>query len=279
MSRYFQLCRVRSSLGAPLLSGMGWWLGGRGETYRLLGLVCVSSFTMMCFAQIFNDVRDQELDRQAMLRRPLVTGEISVKRAWALAFACVFVSFVAAMLASRASLVVDLLCLLGAWAYSLYLKGVPVVGNVTVAVVSASTLLYAHGIRSVSTGHLAVGFGIVSLYMFGCEVFKTSLDAESDAMGGVKTLATQWGSNATRVAIAVTWAMLTVVVGLGVCVAPRRLLYVVVVAIVVVIPTCIGGAIVVRRANSVGLWAIEKGWGYWRLAWYPGFSVLFMLKW
>lgn len=233
---------------------------------------------MMCFAQTFNDIQDLRLDDLAGLNRPLVTGEVSVLAAKRTSGMLIAISVVSACLAGIPTVLLDLVCITSAWLYSKVLKRVLIVGNLVVAVVSAATLLYTSGFRGLITTSAAIGFGVAACYLTGNELFKTAIDCESDRAGGVTTVANTFGLRPTTWLIAASWLALSAVAALGAAVASYVAPYVVVAVVVVMIPTLVGTVVALNIGDESNSASMFRGWQRWRLAWYPGFLLLVLLK-
>ncbi len=166
-------------------------------------------------ANAFNDWVDLRADAVNRPGRPVPSGALSSRAALATAM----VSYAAAIaLATRVSIVavdIVLLWVLLTVAYSLVLKGIPVLGNVVAAAVTASVLY----LGSVSQGRpveapVLATLAIAFLFNLAREFAKDAEDVAGDTVQGVRTLATVRGAGAALLAARVTIiaAMLVVVV-------------------------------------------------------------------
>lgn len=182
---------VAVALGA-LLANPAW----NAELGRDVSLAFVAALSITAFGNILNDVRDVAVDRAAHPTRPLVTGAVSVRAATRLAYALLAVGLVAsafawpqpllAIAAANAAVLI---------AYEWRLKAWPLVGNIAVAYLVASTFLF---------GALAVGAvpplawllaGLAFFSNLGRELAKDIEDADADAATR-RTAATAWGKPA-----------------------------------------------------------------------------------
>src|SRR5260221_10419997 len=75
-----RLVRLRTTVGAPVLTVAGWWTltgwTGRAGLWPVL-LSAVAAFSFIAFAQVYNDVKDVRLDAGSKPGRPIPSGVIS----------------------------------------------------------------------------------------------------------------------------------------------------------------------------------------------------------
>jgi geranylgeranylglycerol-phosphate geranylgeranyltransferase len=149
-------------------------------------------------ANAWNDYRDIEIDKINQPHRALPAGLISPRTAWifslvmtGLAILCsAFINLPAFLIAVASSLLL--------YIYSWRLKSTVLVGNVTVATISALSAVF---------GGIAAGNAIPSLWLaaiiataiLGREVLKTLADYEGDLRQQCQTIATAWGKRPARV--------------------------------------------------------------------------------
>jgi len=166
-------------------------------------------------ANAFNDWVDLRADAVNRPGRPVPSGALSSRAALVTAV----ISYAAALgLATRVGVVavdIVLLWVLMTVAYSLVLKGIPVLGNVVAAAVTASVLY----LGSISQGRPAeapvlAALAIAFLLNLAREFAKDAEDVAGDTVQGVRTLATACGTGAALLAarITIVAAMLVVIV-------------------------------------------------------------------
>ena len=167
----------------------------------------VSAFAAAAAANALNDAFDVEADRANRPERPIPSGRVGRRGAVALAFALYAVAVGAAALVSVNAVVLALAWVLVTAVYSARLKGVPVAGNVAVALVSASPLLMG-GISQEAARPLSVPLALAFLVHLAREAVKDVEDRRGDEASGVRTLAVVAGPVAAlalaRVALVVT---------------------------------------------------------------------------
>jgi geranylgeranylglycerol-phosphate geranylgeranyltransferase len=190
-----RIVRLRATSSAPALTLIGWIDVGRPELPGINEVACslVSSFALMAFAQVFNDIMDRALDAKAKPDRPIPAGVISVPQAAAMATALALVTIGMAALTSLATFCYAIFGLTLSILYSTRLKNTVLLGNLTVALVSCTMFSYGSVTISRPWGRELVGTTMIFLYVFGNELFKTTLDLSEDAKHGLRTIATVHG--------------------------------------------------------------------------------------
>ncbi len=150
-------------------------------------------FTLSASAMVLNDIADLEVDRVNDPSRPLPSGAVSLRVAWA-AFASLSLAGLAlAALQGLDELLIAVASYLVAVVYDLRGKRYGLPGNAMVAFTGVSPLLYG--------ALLAGGLGLVIdlealmifLAMIGREVVKGVADVEGDMANGIRTLAVTLG--------------------------------------------------------------------------------------
>ena len=274
-----RILRLRTTLSAPALTLIGWLdVGGHGP---LLSVAIVSStassFALIAFSQVFNDIMDRDLDASAKPCRPLPAGLVTLREARALAIGAVVVTIAGAALTSPVTIVYSVICLMLSVLYSVRLKNTTLVGSLTVAAVSCAMLSYGSATVISPLGPELPGTVLVFLYILGNEFYKTSSDMIEDSRHGLRTIATAHGLTAAARAIAlVAAALLALIAVVGVArLAPRAFL--VVVSVTVAAPVLVAAAKIVRPGN-VTAELMGRSHVWWRLAWLPGALSLLLLR-
>jgi geranylgeranylglycerol-phosphate geranylgeranyltransferase len=159
-------------------------------------------------ANALNDALDKEIDAVNRPERPVPSGRVSVRGAFAVS-ACAFVASLAlAAIVSPAAL-----WLAAGWAvltalYTKTLKGVPLVGNVAVAAV-ASTPFLMGGLTQDRYLPALIPTALALLVHLAREIVKDVEDMEGDRTAGVTTLAVRSGAQASaRVVRAILVALM-----------------------------------------------------------------------
>jgi geranylgeranylglycerol-phosphate geranylgeranyltransferase len=149
-------------------------------------------------ANAWNDYLDVEIDRINQPDRPLPAGLVSLRGARLFSFATALLSLAAASFINLPAFLIVLISNLLLYTYSIKLKSTVLLGNVTVALISALSAIFG-GVAAGNVGPtlwlaLIAGCGIL-----GREVLKTLADYEGDLRQRCRTIATVWGRRWARV--------------------------------------------------------------------------------
>ena len=189
----------------------------------VVGLVVSTSF-------VINAYRDVLVDGLEHPRRPIPSGRVSRRSAVSIALILTLASLGIAATLGPLLAGIALFNLALSALYSYYLKSTLLLGNVIIAFLDASIVIYG----SLAAGGLPTVAWVVSLliflYILAQEILYTVRDQKGDALAGLRTVTTQWGVAAALhlfqlVALGFIMAALMVWF-LGV--APNRYLYAVV---------------------------------------------------
>jgi geranylgeranylglycerol-phosphate geranylgeranyltransferase len=268
------LTRVRTCVAAAVLCYVGDRVARAPDGGARMLASAVSIACIVAFAQAVNDIADRDVDRWAKPHRPLPSGALTVSAAKsvAVAFAAAGVLVAAAVGAGQVLLAAVLLAL--SWAYSYALKSTVLVGNVVVAVLASTAVLYGAVGSGVSTLALLVQAVVLS-FSLAFEVAKTGVDADGDAREGLTTVATRLGIRVT--------ALLTAafaVFAAGVAVTPALLAehpvrYIAAMSVTAIAPTLAAVVALVARGHSVA--DLDQPFQLLRVAWAAGVVSLLLL--
>ena len=152
----------------------------------------------MSSANAWNDYRDVEIDRVNQPQRPLPAGLLSLNTAKYSAFILTASSLIVAVFINFPAFMMVLLSNALLFIYSVRLKSTVLMGNATVAAISALSAVFG----GVAAGNvwptlwLAV---IIATAIMGREGLKTLADYEGDLRQRCRTVATVWGRRPARV--------------------------------------------------------------------------------
>lgn len=268
------LVRLRTSLTAPALTLIGWYICRPATAVHDVSIAAASSFFMIVFAQAFNDVCDRELDAVTKPERAIPSGRVSLTTALAVVVASAVLAVGSAVLVGSATVLICIIDLLLAAAYSTVLKSTVLVGNAIVALVSCTTLAFA--VPTMLSDELVTAMSLVFIYSLGNELFKTGLDMEGDRTLGIATLATAVGLEATvfvvRICAGALW-ILWLTSWLWGGASPLFLIA----CLVGVLAPSLCGATVSSARGEVTIHSMVKGHRLWRLAWTPGVLALILI--
>jgi geranylgeranylglycerol-phosphate geranylgeranyltransferase len=256
-------------LGAYLGSSVG-DLGSQ----RVWVAALVVGLVVSC-GYVVNDYCDVVVDRLSRPERAIPAGHISRREAGLLAVGLSGAALTLA-LALGPGLAAFALATLGlSAAYSYTLKSTVLLGNLSIAVLDASIIMYG----SLATGHLPhavlVAAVLILLYITAQEILYTIEDHDGDRQAGLRTIATAWGTTASLRAfqgILLTFGVAALLPPL-VHLAPVRYLYGILPCSL--LPTA-GIAFLVSRDPTPG--TIKRATGLMKLVWLVSTIPILLLK-
>jgi geranylgeranylglycerol-phosphate geranylgeranyltransferase len=200
------LLRPHNVAAAVLSVAVGFAMTG-ADRWPWLVLAAVAFATAA--GHTVNDIYDLDIDRVNKPRRPLPSGKLSVRAAWAqyfvLAGGAVFISLFLPRLAMGWIIAWVVLLHL----YSARLKRVFLAGNALVAAVGASGfLLGAYAGKSIGTGVLPAAYTFT--FIMGREIVKDTADIQGDQSRGARTFPIVSGARPALVTAAAIFAALCI---------------------------------------------------------------------
>jgi len=155
----------------------------------------VGAFFITAFINVLNDLHDVPEDRLNHPQRPLPSGRVGEEYAWILAIFTLFFALYFSFQHSPWALAVGSLAMFLALLYNVALKGVPLLGNLTVALTVSLAFLYGSGGYML---HRVLPAALLGFYLHLLREFvKTLQDARGDAPYR-RTLAHVWGEKRLR---------------------------------------------------------------------------------
>jgi|Deesub1362A_J573_1020465.scaffolds.fasta_scaffold00272_46 geranylgeranylglycerol-phosphate geranylgeranyltransferase len=161
-------------------------------------LALLSVFMITGAGNALNDVYDIEIDRVNKPDRPLPSGRLK-RRAVMRTVSIFFI--VGILLSLMVSLQINFffpfaLALINSvllWNYAVMLKRLPLIGNVLISYLTASTFLYGGSLTGKVMGVVIVLFILSFFATLSREIVKSIEDVEGDRIGGANTIAVVWG--------------------------------------------------------------------------------------
>jgi geranylgeranylglycerol-phosphate geranylgeranyltransferase len=207
----YKLARPFNALNGGLAVFLGGYVAGTGE-WGKVALAAVVAFLVTGAGNAWNDYLDIEIDRINQPHRALPAGMLSPKLALWFAVGLNVIALLIAAWINSGVFVITLVFSILLYIYSWRLKSTVLLGNITVAVASAVTVIFG-GVAAgnpLPTVWLAV---IIATGILGREVLKTIADYEGDLRQQCRTIATVWGKRAARVVFyvvtgATIWVMM-----------------------------------------------------------------------
>lgn len=192
----YKISRPMSTLSGVLATVLGGYVAGTGA-WLDIGLAALATLFVSAAANAWNDVQDIEIDRINQPQRPLPSGMVSLRAARTFSFVLAALSLMLALFINWQSVLIVAATNLILYLYSVRLKSTVLLGNATVATVSALSAIF---------GGVAAGNPVPSLWLaavifvgiFGREVLKTLADYEGDRAEDVRTISTVWGGRVAR---------------------------------------------------------------------------------
>jgi geranylgeranylglycerol-phosphate geranylgeranyltransferase len=207
----YKLTRPFNTLNGALAVFLGGYVAGTGE-WGNVALAALVALLVTGSANAWNDYLDIEIDKINQPQRALPAGMVSPNQALVLALGLNLVALVLAALVNWPVFLIALVFSLILYLYSWRLKSTVLIGNITVAITSAMTVIFggtaAGNVRP--TLWLAI---IITTGILGREVLKTIADYEGDLRQQCRTIATVWGRRAARIVFylatgATIWVMM-----------------------------------------------------------------------
>lgn len=180
---------------------------GRGSWTWALVLAAASASLLAGAGNVYNDLRDLDIDRINRPGRPLPAGRLSPGAARLQAVLMAATGLAAAGFLGAVPFTIAAGVAVGLVVYSVLLKRVPLVGNLLVAAMAAAAFPFG-AVAMGAWGRSGLPALFAFLFHFGRELIKDSEDREGDRARGARTLALILGPRATRLAGAAVFALL-----------------------------------------------------------------------
>jgi geranylgeranylglycerol-phosphate geranylgeranyltransferase len=271
-----RLVRWENCVAVGLTTLVGAHLAGDVATPRA-ALAVGAVVTLHAAGTAFNDRCDVTVDRIARPERPLPSGRLSVASADRLAAGMVLLGLGLAATLGPGALAVAAVVAIASAAYALRLKNSVLVGNLTVAMLSAATVPFgavAVGRGDGLPGPAVRGGLLILAYMVAYEVLKCLQDVESDAAAGIGTIATSWGPRAALATATTALVAFGVVAAWPLVVGDGQGMY----GIAVVLPlTCVAGSVLSAHLVRNPLEAWDRAVGWLKAGWFLSLPALALL--
>ena len=152
----------------------------------------ISAALILAAGNVYNDVRDVATDRVNAPNRPLAAGLVSPAAAtvWAVILAMFGLTVSIPVGASGTGIAIAAVLLLVL--YDIRLKGVPLAGNLAVALLGWLAFVYG-GVAGGAIMRSLVPAGFALLFHLAREIVKDAADVRGDCAVGVRTIATTKG--------------------------------------------------------------------------------------
>ena len=170
----------------------------------------VSASMILAAGNVFNDICDRRCDSINSPHRPIPAGIITPFSA---AIFALFLSLAGLSLSFKLGIpgiAVALCAITLLAAYDVKLKSIPLIGNITVAVLGGLAFIYG-GIAGYSIKRAILPAIFAALFHLGRELVKDAADVRGDFSSGIHTAATAWGKETACMIAAAVLMVLTVI--------------------------------------------------------------------
>ena len=210
------LTRPHNALAAGIAVIVGAHLGGQAALLVEPVLrAAVVAMLVVAAANVANDRADVVEDRINRPERPIAAGRVSSRAAALLASLLAVVALGVCLPLGPGPTLAALGLTAVALAYAVRLKGVLLVGNLVVAGLSASAILFGGLVAGGATPALAIGATFVFVSILSSEWLKCLADRDGDRAAGRSTIATE-----LPVHVVLRWHAVLVVLLIGLVLLP-----------------------------------------------------------
>ncbi len=155
-------------------------------------LVPLSASLIAAAGNVINDIYDIETDRISHPERVLVLGNLDIKRAWLLNFLLNTTAVFITLFISKTLLVIAVLTIVLLYFYSTHLQKLPLIGNITIAILTGAAFLYGGvAVDNISSAIIPAVFAIMINLIR--ELVKDTQDMEGDLKNGYQTFPIKFG--------------------------------------------------------------------------------------
>ncbi len=193
----YKLARPFNAITGALAVFLGGYVAGTGE-WGKVAMAAVVTLLITGAGNAWNDYLDVEIDKINQPNRVLPSGKISPRAAWIFSVVLTVIALIIAAFINPAAFLVALLVSLILFLYSWKLKSTVLMGNATVAAISALNVVFG-GIAAGNIWPTLLLALIVGVAILGREVLKTLADYEGDMKERVRTISTAWGRRPARI--------------------------------------------------------------------------------
>ena len=192
----YKISRPLSTLTGVLAVILGGYVAGTG-TWDKIALAALATLLVSAAANAWNDYRDIDIDRINQPQRPLPSGMVSPRAVLIFSVVLAVLSVILAALISPTALLIAVASNVLLYIYSVWLKSTVLLGNATVALISAMSPVFG----GVAAGNVRPSLwlgAIIFVGILGREVLKTLADYDGDQAHHVRTISTAIGPRAAR---------------------------------------------------------------------------------
>lgn len=193
----YKISRPLSTFTGVLAVILGGYVAGTGA-WLSIALAGLSTLLISAAANAWNDYLDLEIDRINQPQRPLPSGMVTPQTAKIYSFVLALLGVVVAAFIGWQGFLIALFANVLLYVYSWRLKSTVLLGNASVALVSALSAIFGGVAAGNVRPSLWLGL-IIFVAILGREVLKTLADYEGDLRQQCRTIATVWGRRRARI--------------------------------------------------------------------------------
>jgi geranylgeranylglycerol-phosphate geranylgeranyltransferase len=190
------LVRVKTFLGVAIEVATGAQLSDAvitpGVALRVACAAVLAGAITACVNTV-NDILDVESDTLNKPHRPLPSGRVTSESATRFAVVLGVLGLGLAVPLGAAAFAVAVLLLVAGLCYCFWTRSTVVLGNVLVAVLAGSPIMYGAYVAGRVNAKVVIATGLLMIFMAAFEVLKTFRDGAVDRVAGYTTLATRYG--------------------------------------------------------------------------------------
>ena len=203
LSGYFSIIRPLNSVISGLAAVIGYVVATGTILPQSLILIPVV-FLITAGGNVINDYFDAAIDTVNRPERPIPSGALRRNAARSFALTLFLAGILCALYTGLLCLAVAIVNSLLLTAYAARLKGIPLIGNITVSYLTGSIFLFGGAFAGVNGLVLNIPLAVITfLASMTRELLKDAEDIEGDTRGGARTLPMQVGiRNTGRLALA-----------------------------------------------------------------------------
>jgi 4-hydroxybenzoate polyprenyltransferase len=270
------LVRVKTFLGVAIEVVVGARLASPATEHQAIRVACAAAVAGAVTACVngVNDILDVASDAVNKPHRPLPSGRVGTASATRFAFVMAALGLSIAAQLGAVEFAIAVVLLASGLLYCFRLRSTVVLGNLLVAVLAGSPIIYgayvsAHRV----TERALIATVILVTFMAAFEVLKTFRDCAADGIAGYATLATRYDRRYS-LSLFAALVLATSVACLLPFVVRAGPAYFLVIGIGVIAPTVATTVLLLyRRGHTAIVLLVLRGMGY---SWWPG---LFALGW
>jgi geranylgeranylglycerol-phosphate geranylgeranyltransferase len=193
----YKISRPLSTLSGALAVLLGGYVAGTGAWGNIF-LAALVTVLISSSANAWNDYLDIEIDKINQPQRPLPSGMVTPRAAVIFAVITAILSIVLAALINPPALIIAIISNVLLFLYSWKLKSTVLLGNFTVAFISAMSAVFG----GIAAGNVKPSIWlavIIATAILGREILKTLADYDGDLRQRCRTISTVWGRRPARI--------------------------------------------------------------------------------